>query len=202
MQNDYTKAVADSEKLIADLEQQRGEAQLAVGAIVDRRKPLALAATMGDSASRRALVQLADEERAAEVKARDLGFAVEAARAQLDKDQSRAADADLDERRATYATAAAAALDAARDMDSAALALVAARGRLVAAHAGMSATGVGNSGALNRLLLRAAVTRCLVRHGFADFAEIARVASPTLLPTFEQFVGGVVGAAKPNKQAA
>ena len=157
---------------------------------------------MGDAASCRALVQLADEERAAEVKARDLGFAIDAARAQLTKDQSRAAGADLDERRATYATAAAAAIEAARSMDEAARALAAAHGRLKQAHADLSATGVGNTAALNRLIYRAGMTRALVSHGFAAFTDLPRFGDPLSNQGFEALVSGVVGTARTTDSEA
>ena len=47
-----------------------------------------------------------------------------------------------------------------------------------------------------------AITRSLVKHGFADFAEIPHIASPTLLPTFEQLVEGVVGSARTTDREA
>jgi len=202
MEHDFAKSIADAEQLISDLERRHVEAQGAVAALIERRKPLALGAATGDEASHKMLARLADEERAAEMRFRDLGFAIDGARHVLVELTARATAADREQRQAAYAAHSAIALDAARQMDEAARALAAAQRRLRQAHADLSATGLGNSGALNRLIYRAGMTRALVSHGFAAFTDLPRFGDPLGNQGFEALVEGVVGAARSTREAA
>ena len=91
-------AIASIKRSLADLEKRHAEATADIAAIVERRKPLALKALQGDKTASAELDKLTGEEYRAGISHRDLGFAVDAVKADLANAEHVAAEADADAR--------------------------------------------------------------------------------------------------------